>query len=74
MKVYLQAGLIAITAMSVLAGGCGNYPRVVVSMDGRVDRMKLLYQEGSSFGVIRCHVGVDGALSDCQNLPVNLHE
>ena len=70
-RIRWAAGLVVLVAV----GACGSAPRVVVSMDGaRPDRLKLLYQEGGTFGVIRCKVAADGALGDCVNLPVNLHE
>jgi hypothetical protein len=73
MRLHRQAAGLLVAA--ALASGCGYHPRVVVAMDGASpDRMKLLYQEGATFGVVKCKVAPDGKLTDCVNMPVNLHE
>ena len=35
---------------------------------------KLLYQQGGDFGVVRCKAATTGALSQCQNVKVTLHD
>jgi hypothetical protein len=68
------AGLVALMALAAPAvTGCAA-PKAIVGMDIRNDQLKMLYQQGGDFGVVRCKAGSDGALSQCQNVKVTLHD
>jgi hypothetical protein len=65
-------GLLFAMAAPALAG-CAA-PKAIVGMDIRGNQLKLLYQQGSDFGVVRCKAATDGALSQCQQVKVTLHD
>jgi hypothetical protein len=62
-----------VIALLALGTGCGA-PRVVRGITSRGNEIKFLYQQGSETGVIKCHMGPDGALSQCKPMNVQLEE
>ena len=64
-------------ALLSAAAGCGG-PRVCRGVTSRGDSVKFLYQPSKFLsteqGVIRCKIGVDGALSECRPMTVTLED
>lgn len=72
MKQNLLRTVVA-AGLAFALGGCAK-PRVIQAITGRQDTMKFLYVEGNDQGIVRCKVGPDGALSQCQAVAVALEE
>ena len=70
-KPYFCLEILALAAIG--SAGCSS-PRIVRGITSRADEVKFLYYEGGDSGVIRCRLGADGVMSNCQPMTLVLED